>query len=151
MAEDSTRYNQCSFLPFVLKSHSSEGTMYLSRENSFFETKFSSKEFKLQYNKSFKTIKSINQSCDNKLNQMLAKTNYNNVFNRVEEFLNSIEGQSDIVSNDSYMKTSECLLDILHITINPSFDKDDYVKALTFQSVLVDKMMKFVDMKLNSQ
>lgn len=147
MVEDFTR-NQCPFYPYVLNSHSSEGTMFLSRENSFYETKFSSKEFQLQYNKSFKTINSMNQSCDSKLNQMLAKTSSNNVFNLIEECLNSIEEQSAITTNELYMKMSECLLDVLQITFNPPFDKEDYAKALNYQSILVEKMIKFVDVKL---
>ena len=88
--EESTRSNSGLFIPFFLKSHSSEGTLYISRENSFYDTKISSKEFQLQYNKSFTTF---NQCFDNKLTLMLNKTNYANTLNKIEAFLSQPDMQ----------------------------------------------------------
>ena len=39
MIDDNIKSNSTVFFPYFLKSHSSEGPLYISRENSFFDTK----------------------------------------------------------------------------------------------------------------
>lgn len=118
----------------------------LSRENSFFDTKFTSNEFQLQYNKNFSSKNTI---YDSKFNQMITKTNNTNVLKKTEAVINSIENQK-IKTTDLYKKISDCLFDILFITSNPPNDKEDYLRALQFQQILIDLMIQFVNSKVNS-
>ena len=142
--EESTRSNSGFFIPFFLKSHSSEGTLYISRENSFYDTKISSKEFQLQYNKSFTTF---NQCIDNKLTLMLNKTNYTNTLNKIEAFLSQPDIQTvpDIVG---YKKISELFFELSSYVNNPPLDKEDYLRVLKLQNVIIDKMIQFVKTKV---
>ena len=86
---------------------------------------------------------------DSKFNQMITKTNNTNVLKKTEAVINSIENQK-IKTTDSYKKISDCLFDILFITSNPPNDKEDYLRALQFQQILIDLMIQFVNSKVNS-
>ena len=145
MIDDNLKSNSTFFFPF-LSSTSNEGALMLSRENSFFDTKFTSNEFQLQYNKNFSSKKTI---YDSKFNQMITKTNNTNVLKKTEAVINSIENQK-IKTTDTYKKISDCLFDILFITSNPPNDKEDYLRALQFQQILIDLMIQFVNSKVNS-
>ena len=143
MIEDNIRSNSSIFIPFFLKSHSSDGTLYLSRENSFDDTKLSSQEFQLQYNQSFSNL---NGGIDNKLTQMLTKTNYSNLFNKIEALLNLPEMKS-VDTYQNYLKLSECFFEIVALSNNAQSDKEDYLKALNLQHMLIEKMIEYVKMK----
>lgn len=145
MIDDNLKSNSTFFFPF-LSSKSNEGPLMLSRENSFFDTKFTSNEFQLQYNKNFSSKNTI---YDSKFNQMITKTNNTNVLKKTEAVINSIENQK-IKTTDLYKKISDCLFDILFITSNPPNDKEDYLRALQFQQILIDLMIQFVNSKVNS-
>ena len=106
MIDDNIKSNSTVFFPYFLKSHSSEGPLYISRENSFFDTKISSKEFQLQYNKSFNNF---NQCIDNKLSQMINKTNYTNILMKVETLLSQME---TIDNDENYMRLSDSFFEL---------------------------------------
>lgn len=142
--EENTGNNSGIFFPFFLKSHSSEGPMYISRENSFYDTKISSKEFQLQYNKSFTTS---NQCIDNKLTVMLNKTNYANTLKKIEAILSQPDMQT-VPDTVGYKKVSELLFELSSFVNNPPLDKEDQLRVLQLQNVLIDKMIQFVKTKV---
>ncbi len=141
MIEDNIKSNSSIFIPFFLKSHSSDGTLYLSRENSSYDTKLSSQEFQLQFGQSFSNL---NGGVDNKLTQMLSKTNYSNLFNKIEAILQKMKS---VDSYQNYLKLSECFFEIVALSNNSQSDREDYLKALKMQNVLVGKMIEFVKKK----
>ena len=141
MIEDNIKSNSSIFIPFFLKSHSSDGTLYLSRENSSYETKLSSQEFQLQFGQSFSNL---NGGVDNKLTQMLSKTNYSNLFNKIEAILQEMKS---VDSYQNYLKLSECFFEIVALNNNSQSDREDYLKALKMQNVLIGKMIEFVKKK----
>ena len=141
MIEDNIKNNSSIFIPFFLKSHSSDGTLYLSRENSSYDTKLSSQEFQLQFGQSFSNL---NGGVDNKLTQMLSKTNYSNLFNKIEAILQEMKS---VDSYQNYLKLSECFFEIVALSNNSQSDREDYLKALKMQNVLIGKMIEFVKKK----
>ena len=141
MIEDNIKSNSSIFIPFFLKSHSSDGTLYLSRENSSYDTKLSSQEFQLQFGQSFSNL---NGGVDNKLTQMLSKTNYSNLFNKIESILQEMKS---VDSYQNYLKLSECFFEIVALNNNSQSDREDYLKALKMQNVLIGKMIEFVKKK----
>ena len=141
MIEDNIKSNSSIFIPFFLKSHSSDGTLYLSRENSSYDTKLSSQEFQLQFGQSFLNL---NGGVDNKLTQMLSKTNYSNLFNKIEAILQEMKS---VDSYQNYLKLSECFFEIVALSNNSQSDREDYLKALKMQNVLIGKMIEFVKKK----
>ena len=141
MIEDNIKSNSSIFIPFFLKSHSSDGTLYLSRENSSYDTKLSSQEFQLQFGQSFSNL---NGGIDNKLTQMLSKTNYSNLFNKIEAILQEMKS---VDSYQNYLKRSECFFEIVALSNNSQSDREDYLKALKMQNVLIGKMIEFVKKK----
>ena len=141
MIEDNIKSNSSIFIPFFLKSHSSDGTLYLSRENSSYDTKLSSQEFQLQFGQSFSNL---NGGVDNKLTQMLSKTNYSNLFNKIEAILQEMKS---VDSYQNYVKLSECFFEIVALSNNSQSDREDYLKALKMQNVLIGKMIEFVKKK----
>ena len=141
MIEDNIKSNSSIFIPFFLKSHSSDGTLYLSRENSSYDTKLSSQEFQLQFGQSFSNL---NGGVDNKLTQMLSKTNYSNLFNKIEAILQKMKS---VDSYQNYLKLSECFFEIVALSNNSQSDREDYLKALKMQNVLIGKMIEFVKKK----
>ena len=141
MIEDNIKSNSSIFIPFFLKSHSSDGTLYLSRENSSYDTKLSSQEFQLQFGQSFSNL---NGGVDNKLTQMLSKTNYSNLFNKIEAILQEMKS---VDSYQNYLKLSDCFFEIVALSNNSQSDREDYLKALKMQNVLIGKMIEFVKKK----
>ena len=141
MIEDNIKSNSSIFIPFFLKSHSSDGTLYLSRENSSYDTKLSSQEFQVQFGQSFSNL---NGGVDNKLTQMLSKTNYSNLFNKIEAILQEMKS---VDSYQNYLKLSECFFEIVALSNNSQSDREDYLKALKMQNVLIGKMIEFVKKK----
>ena len=141
MIEDNIKSNSSIFIPFFLKSHPSDGTLYLSRENSSYDTKLSSQEFQLQFGQSFSNL---NGGVDNKLTQMLSKTNYSNLFNKIEAILQEMKS---VDSYQNYLKLSECFFEIVALSNNSQSDREDYLKALKMQNVLIGKMIEFFKKK----
>ena len=142
MIDENIKSNSTYFFPYL---SAKSNDLMLSRENSFFDTKFTSKEFQLEYNKSFNNQ---NPMYDTKFTQMLTRTNNINVLMRTEKLICSLDNER-IQNNDCYKKLSECLFDILSITSNPSNEKEEYLKALQYQQKLINIMIMFIDSKLN--
>ena len=84
---------------------------------------------------------------DNKLTLMLNKTNYANTLNKIEAFLSQPDMQivPDIVG---YKKISELFFELSSYVNNPPLDKEDYLRVLKLQNVLIDKMIQFVKTKV---
>ena len=143
MIDDNINSNSTVFFPYFLKSHSSEGPLYISRENSFFDTKISSKEFQLQYNKSFNNF---NQCIDNKLSQMINKTNYTNILMKVETLLSQME---TIDNDENYMRLSDSFFELTSVTSNPPNEREDYLRALNLQNMVLEKMIQYVQKKVD--
>ena len=143
MIEANIRSNSSIYIPFFLKAHSNNSTLYLNRENSFDDKKLSSQEFQLQYNQSFSNL---NGRIDNKLTQMLTKTNYSNLFNKIEALLHQPEMKT-IDSYQNYLKLSECFFEIVALSNNAQSNREDYLKALNLQNVLIEKMIEYVRLK----
>ena len=141
MIEDNIKSNSSIFIPFSPKSHSSDATLYLSRANSSYDTKLSSQEFQLEFGQSFSNL---NGGVDNKLTQMLSKTNYSNLFNKIEAILQEMKS---VDSYQNYLKLSECFFEIVALSNNSQSDREDYLKALKMQNVLIGKMIEFVKKK----
>ena len=89
------------------------------------------------------TIININ---DSKFYQMISKTNSLNLLNKIENYLNS--SYDDNNSKESYMKLATLLFDVISFTSNPPFDKNDYLKALEYQCILIEKMINSVQHNL---
>mgnify|MGYP001774085685 CR=1 FL=1 len=141
MIEDNIKSNSSIFIPFFLKSHSSDGTLYLSRENSSYDTKLSSQEFQLQFGQSFSNL---NGGVDNKLTPLLSQTHYSNSFNKIAAILQEMKS---VDSYQNYLKLSECFFEIVALNNNSQSDREDYLKALKMQNVLIGKMIEFVKKK----
>jgi hypothetical protein len=85
---------------------------------------------------------------DNKFYQMITKTNSLNLLNKIENFLNS--SSYDDNSKESYMNNLTTLLfDVIEFTSNPPVDKNDYIKALKYQFILIEKMITIVQKNLS--
>jgi hypothetical protein len=68
--------------------------------------------------------------------------------NKIENFLNS--SSYDDNSKESYMNNLTTLLfDVIEFTSNPPVDKNDYIKALKYQFILIEKMITIVQKKLS--
>ena len=89
------------------------------------------------------TIININ---DSKFYQMITKTNTLNLLHKVENYLNS--SYIDNNSIESYMNLATLLFDVISFTSNPPFDKNDYLKALEYQYILIEKMINSVQHNL---
>ena len=137
MIDENIKSNSTYFFPYLFAK--SNDLMLVER------TKFTSKEFQLEYNKSFNNK---NPMYDTKFTQMLTRTNNINVLMRTEKLICSLDNEK-IQNNDCYKKLSECLFDILSITSNPSNEKEEYLKALQYQQKLINIMIMFIDSKLN--
>lgn len=83
---------------------------------------------------------------DNKFYQMITKTNSLKLLNKIENFLNS---SSDDNSKESYMNLVTLLFDVIEFTSNPPVDKNDYIKALKYQFILIEKMITIVQKNLS--
>ena len=142
MIDENIKCNSTYFFPYL---SAKSNDLMLSRDNSFFDTKFTSKEFQLEYNKSFNNK---NPMYDTKFNQMLIKTNNINVLKRTEKLISSLDYKI-IQNNDCYKKLSDCLFDILSITSSPSNEKEDYLKALQYQQKSINIMIMFINSKVN--
>ena len=86
----------------------------------------------------------MNGGVDNKLTQMLSKTNYSNLFNKIEAILQEMKS---VDSYQNYLKLSECFFEIVALSNNSQSDREDYLKALKMQNVLIGKMIEFVKKK----
>ena len=84
---------------------------------------------------------------DNKFYQMITKTNSLNLLNKIENFLNS--SSYDDTSKESYMNLATLLFDVIEFTSNPPVDKNDYIKALKYQFILIEKMITIVQKNLS--
>ena len=88
----------------------------------------------------------MNGGIDNKLTQMLTKTNYSNLFNKIEALLHQPE-MKNIDSYQNYLKLSECFFEIVALSNNAQSNREDYLKALNLQNVLIEKMIEYVRLK----
>ena len=81
---------------------------------------------------------------DNKFYQMITKTNSLNLLNKIENFLNSSYDDS----KESYTNLATLLFEVIDFTSNPPVDKNDYIKALKYQFILIEKMINIVQKNL---
>ena len=107
-----------SFIPPLVSINSNN--FMLSRDDSFFDTKFTSTEFRLQFNKNF----------DNMLDFSL-------VIRNADDLINSLDSEK-LRAKETYQKISNCLFDILAITNRKNIGKEDSLRALQYQQKLID-------------
>ena len=122
MIDDSFRND--SFIPPLVSVNSNN--FMLSRDDSFFDTKFTSTEFRLQFNKNF----------DNMLDFSL-------VIRNADDLINSLDSEK-LRAKETYQKISNCLFDILAITNRKNIGKEDSLRALQYQQKLIDIMITFI-------
>lgn len=122
MIDDSFRTD--SIFPPLVSMNSNN--FMLSRDNSFFDTKFTSNEFRLQFNKNF----------DSMLDLSL-------VLRDADDIINSLDTEK-LRAKETYQKISNCLFDILAITSRKNINKEDYLRALQYQQKLIDIMIKYI-------
>jgi hypothetical protein len=130
-------YEEGIFFPFLIHSFSDDRTTYLSRNNS-----------------SLSNLDNSNTIIDTKFNQMMIKTTYCNILYKTELLLQTIQnGNYFPLSNDQmYFKLSAFLFDIMKIvndSVYAKSNKDDYLKALMYQQIIIDIMINVLQSKLN--
>ena len=116
--------------------HKMNVSLYMESSNSFLNSVLPAQNSPI-------TIININ---DSKFYQMITKTNTLNLLNKIENNLNS--SYIDNNSIESYMKLATLLFDVISFTSNPPFDKNDYIKALEYQCILIEKMINSVQHNL---
>jgi hypothetical protein len=117
-------------------NHKTNVSLYMESSNSFLNSVLPDQNFPI-------AIININ---DSKFYQMISKTNSLNLLNKIENYLNS--SYADNNSIESYMKLATLLFDVISFTSNPPFDKNDYLKALEYQYILIEKMINSVQHNL---
>ena len=85
---------------------------------------------------------------------MMIKTTYCNILYKTELLLQTIQnGNNFPLSNDQmYFKLSVFLFDIMKIvndSVYAKSNKDDYLKALMYQQIIIDIMINVLQSKLN--
>ena len=66
------------------------------------------------------------------------------MFNKIEAILQEMKS---VDSYQNYLKLSECFFEIVALSNNSQSDREDYLKALKMQNVLIGKMIEFVKKK----
>ena len=65
---------------------------------------------------------------------------------KVEALLTQLE----TVNNDeNYMKLSDLFFELTSVTSNPPNEKEDYLRALNLQNMVLEKMIQYVQKKVD--
>ena len=131
MIDENIRNNAGVFLPFFLKSYSSDGTLYLSREQCSLETHSSFQEL-LNSN----TLCSIDN--EKEMHSKIKEDTYNNIVS-----LLSI-AEMQIENHQCYSQLLECLFKVNELTNNKNNNKEESIKALELQSIILEKMIEWI-------
>ena len=131
MIDENIRYNTGVCLPFFLKSYSSEGTLYLSREQGSLETHSSFQELP-----NFKALCSIDN--EKETHSKIKDDTYNNIVS-----LLSI-AERNIENHQCYSKLLECFYMVNEFTSNKFNNKEESLKALELQSIILEKMIECI-------
>lgn len=139
MLEENVYSNQI-FDSLTSYSQSYEPDICLNQKNSFYDTKISSNDFQLEYNKAFNDYNQTTH--DDNTHDIEPSSNY--LFGKVNQLLTSIQAP---ITNETYIQLSEYLCELSHITDNQSSVCDtDYTKALMYKSAVVNKMMEYLEL-----
>ena len=141
MIDDNSSKPNFFFIPQLVPYSRSNETFMMGRGDSFFETSFLSKELHMGNDKPI----NLNTNHDTKFNLMLVKTNISNALRKVENLVSALE---EISTLEKYNQISEMLFEIISITTNPLTTKDDCYKALSYQEILIEKMISFINRKI---
>lgn len=131
MIDENIRYNTGVFLPFFLKSYSSDGTLYLSREQGSLETHSSFQELP-----NFKTLCSIDK--EKETHSRIKDDTYNYIVSLLSMAERNIENQQ------CYSKLLESFFMVNELTSNKKNNKEESIKALELQSIILEKMIECI-------
>ena len=131
MIDENIRYNTGVFLPFFLKSYSSDGTLYLSREQGSLETHSSFQELP-----NIKTLCSIDK--EKETHSRIKDDTYNYIVSLLSMAERNIENQQ------CYSKLLECFYMVNKLTSNKKNNKEESIKALELQSIILEKMIECI-------
>ena len=104
--------------------------------------------FKFKNFKSFYNLNelSLQATKDNELKEINTFNVDENLFNKIEALLHQPEMKT-IDSYQNYLKLSECFFEIVALSNNAQSNREDYLKALNLQNVLIEKMIEYVRLK----
>lgn len=135
MIEENVINNSGVFLPFFLKSYSIEGTLYLSRDHCSLETHSSFQE--LFNSKSLCFIDREKETHSKKNSE---------TYNQIVALLTESEMEKD--NHFYYKKLLECFLKVNQLTDSKDNRKDESIKALELQSLILEKMIKCIKQEI---
>ena len=77
---------------------------------------------------------------------MINKTNYTNILMKVETLLSQME---TIDNDENYMRLSDSFFELTSVTSNPPNEREDYLRALNLQNMVLEKMIQYVQKKVD--
>ena len=90
-------------------------------------------------------------SKDTKLEKMILKTIYFEIFENAENIIKECDNTLNNISNETYFKLFLRLNEIVNIIQNyPPIDKNDYLNCLLIQNNLINKMFLYLENKLST-
>jgi hypothetical protein len=90
-------------------------------------------------------------SKDTKLEKMILKTIYFEIFENAENIIKECDNTLNNISNETYFKLFLRLNEIVNIIQNyPPIDKNDYLNALLIQNNLINKMFLYLENNLSN-